>query len=406
MFCHFSNEAGILMKKVLFVIDSLNSGGAEKSLISLLTLFNYEKYDVDLLLFSTEGLYLSLLPDKVNIINVPEFIQKQRMDFKYLIKGKNYHELYTRIRISFSMRNPFKRKNMHSAQIIWNWLSKEIPNLEQKYDFAIAYSQGIPTYFVAEKVKATKKFCWINTDYRVALYNKKYDKKYYEQFDNIIAVSDYNRDIFIKEIPSLQQKTCVIYDIVSPKLIRSMAKQRGGFNDFFDGIRILTIGRIVSVKGYDLAIEACYKLKKSGYKIKWYAIGEGNLKYEYEKKIKEFNIQDTFIFLGTHCNPYTYLSQCDIYVQPSRFEGYGLAIAEARILWKPIIATNFTVVHNQIKDKENGLIVSMDPDDIFHGIKNLIEDNNLRNQLIVNLHNTIKGTEEEISKIYALMESK
>ena len=121
------------------------------------------------------------------------------------------------------------------------------------------------------------------------------------------------------------EKTCVVYDIVSPTLIKSMALKDDGFNDNFDGIRILTIGRLVDVKGYDLAIKACYKLKSKGYNFKWYVIGEGNLKSKLENMIKEFQLEDTFILLGIYQNPYVFLKQCDIYVQPSRFEGYGLA---------------------------------------------------------------------------------
>src|SRR4051794_17137764 len=114
------------MKKILFVIDSLNSGGAEKSLVSLLTLLDYQKYDVDLLMFSPTGLYLPLLPKKVNILEIPGFIKAQHNNVKYLIKNKNFKELYIRLRASASLRNPYNKKKMHSAQINWSWISKGI----------------------------------------------------------------------------------------------------------------------------------------------------------------------------------------------------------------------------------------------------------------------------------------
>lgn len=393
------------MKKILFVIDSLNSGGAEKSLISLLTLFDYKNYKVDLLMFSPEGLYLPLLHKEVNVLEAPMFMKKQSSGIKSLIKNRNFKELYLRLRASISLRNPYNFKNMHSAQISWKWMTKGIDYLNVKYDIAIAYSQGAPTYFVAEKVKANKKLCWVNTDYKIALYNKIFDLKYYDQYDNIIAVSDYNKEVFINEMPAAKEKTCVIYDIVSPNLIKSMASQDGGFDDNFDGLRILTIGRLVDEKGYDMAIEACYKLKKQGFKFKWYVIGEGDLKSKLENMIKEFQLEDTFILLGTYLNPYVFLKQCDIYVQPSRFEGYGLAIAEARILQKPIIATNFTVVHNQIKNRENGLIADMNSESIYNCIKESIEDNNLKEHLFKNLGNENLGTEQEIKKLYSIIKN-
>ena len=393
------------MKKLLFVIDSLNSGGAEKSLISLLTLLDYDKYDVDLLMFAPTGLYLPLLPKKVNMIDVPDFIKKQHNSLKNMIMNRDLKDLYIRLMASVSIRNPFIKKKMHSAQINWRWLSKGIENLNKKYDVAIAYSQGIPTYFVAENVKATKKLCWVNTDYKIAPYNKRFDTKYYKQYDEIIAVSDHNKEVFINEMPIAKEKTSVIYDIVSPTLIKSMALNDGGFNDKFDGFRILTIGRLVDVKGYDMAIEACYKLKMQGYKFRWYVIGEGSLKSKLEKMIKELQLEDTFILLGIFQNPYVFLKQSDIYVQPSRYEGYGLALAEARILHKPIVATNFTVVHNQIKDRKNGLIVSMNPQAIYEGIKEIIENNNLKEYLCKNLSIENIGTEEEINKLYAIIDN-
>jgi glycosyltransferase involved in cell wall biosynthesis len=394
-----------MKKTILFVIDSLNSGGAEKSLISLLSLFDFEKYNVDLLMFSVEGLYLSLIPEKVNIIEVPDFMVKQKCDFKTLLWNRDFKDLSIRLRTTLSLRNPVKKKKMHSAQIIWQCASQEINNMNKHYDFAIAYSQGLPTYFVAEKVNAHKKLCWINTDYKKALYNKKFDKGYYQLYDKIIAVSDYNKEVFIKEMSSAERKTTVIYDIVSPKLIKLMASQEGGFYDNFNGMKILTIGRLVDVKGYDLAIKASYKLKNEGILFKWYAIGEGIKRTKYEKMVREYGLQDYFFFLGTHQNPYTYLKQCDIYVQPSRFEGYGLALAEARLLEKPIVATNFTVVHNQIKDRENGIIVNTDSEAIYKGIKEIIADNNLKEFLCKNLRKEHVGTEDEIDKVYSILES-
>lgn len=395
-----------MKKQILFVIDSLHSGGAEKSLVSLLSLFNYEKYEVDLLMFAPTGLYLPLLPKQVKILDVPKFIQRQQKGIKNLLKKRNIRDLYIRLGASLSLRNPFVNNKMHKIQIYWKWVSQRINKLDKKiYDAAIAYSQGMPTYFVAEKVNANRKLCWINTDYRFAPYNKEFDIRYYSQFDNIIAVSDACKNVLIEELPSIESKVIVVYDILSPTLINSMADENGGFLDKYKGLRILTIGRLVHQKGYDMAIKACFKLKREGFEFKWYAIGEGNLKSKLEDMISENGLEDTFIFLGTKQNPYTFLKQSDIYVQPSRYEGYGLAIAEGRILQKPIIATNFTVVHDQIRDGVNGLIVNMSSDDLYKGIKKIIEESSLRNYFSINLSHENVGTEEQIDKIYSLIGS-
>ncbi|MGE7856162.1 MULTISPECIES: glycosyltransferase [Bacillus] len=390
-----------MKKKILFVIDSLQSGGAEKSLVSLLSLFDYTKYEVDLLMFSASGLYLPLLPKQVNVLGVPTIIKRQAEKFNYLIKHKYFKELFLRIGASISLRNPYINKNFHAAQIVWKWLSKGLESLKEKYDVAIAYSQGMPTYFVANKVYAYKKIAWVNTDYKLAAYNKDFDLNYYEEFNEIVAVSDVCKEVLTQEIPKIESKIQVVYDIISPTLIKSMANENEGFSDQFDGLRILTIGRLVYEKGYELAVEACYRLKQKGYRFKWYVIGEGNLQSELEDMVSKYNLHDTFMLLGTFKNPYPFIKQSDIYVQPSRYEGYGLAIAEARIFQKPIVVTDFITVHNQIKNRENGLIVKMDSEAIYEGVKEIIENDLLKKHLCENLKKDKVGTEEEIKKIYA-----
>ncbi|GAE35930.1 glycosyltransferase [Halalkalibacter akibai] len=197
---------------------------------------------------------------------------------------------------------------------------------------------------------------------------------------------------------------CVVYDIISEKLVRELSKQKGGFSDNYKGLKILTIGRLVDAKGYDMAIEACYRLKKEGLEFKWYVIGEGDLE-KYKKLVKKYKLENYFIFLGVYSNPYTFLSQCDIYVQPSRFEGFGLAIAEARILGKPIVATNFSVIHNQLTNEKNGIIVNMDAESIYGGINKLVNNSRLVANLRTNLLNDKVGTEKELKKVYSLLEN-
>lgn len=394
-----------MKKRVLFVIDSLHSGGAEKSLISLLWVFNHKQYDIDLFMFSPNGLYKSLLPGEVVVLDVPNSLQKLQQGFNNLLMNRNYKTLYVRLRKAIALRNPFLKNKMHTAQISWEWLSKGIENMDVNYDIAIAYSQGVPTYYVAEKVNAKKKLCWINTDYRLASFNKEYDRKYYEQYHHICAVSNYACDIFTKEMPIAKEKTSVVQDIISPAFIQSMANQQHEpiFKNY-QGLRILTIGRLVEVKGYDMAIDACSMLKRKGFEFKWYAIGEGPLKRELADKIKRLGLEDTFILLGTYQHPYAFIKKSDIYVQPSRYEGYGMAVAEARTLNIPVVATRFDAVFNQLTDGENGLVVDMNAEAIYNGINRLILEKDLRKQIVNALKNEKKGNVEQIEKLYALLE--
>lgn len=393
-----------MKKKVLFVIDSLNSGGAEKSLVSLLSLFDYERFDVDLLTFKEGGLYVPLLSKNVNLIDSPKIFDKMQESVLELIKKKDLKTMLWRINTGFSLRYKGKITSIkHGAQLMWPRLDKVIPKLEDKYDIAIAYSQGTPTYYVAEKVSATMKVCWINTDYDKAGYSKEFDESYYKKFDYIVTVSEKNREILNNVYPKFENKIKVIYDIISPKMIKKLSHENDGYEDNFKGTRILTIGRHVYLKGYDMAIDAAMLLKKDGINFRWYSIGEGELTYELKEKIKKYNLEENFIFLGTFTNPYPFIKNCDIYCQPSRFEGFGLAIAEAKVLNKIVVATKFDIVCDQIVNGVNGMISDMDGVSIGKIIERLISNSDLNINIINNLKKENIGSEQEIKKIYQLI---
>lgn len=382
-----------MKKRVLFVIDSLNSGGAEKSLVSLLSLINYEKFDVELLLFNKSGLYLPLVPKEVKILDIPEYFNNSnKIKFK-IAKIKN----------SILIRSSIYKKKFHGAQITASNILKTLNNQIEKYDIAIAYSQGFPTYYVADKVSAVKKICWINTDYKKAGYNIEFDRKYYEKYNYMIIVSKKNKEIIESVYPEFKSKMRVIYDIISKELVKKMAVDGDGYNDNFDGIRILTIGRHVHLKGYDLAIEAAKILKEKGIKFRWYSIGEGILTNKLKRQVKNNNLDDEFIFLGTYTNPYPFIYQSDIYCQPSRFEGFGMAIAEAKILRKPIVATNFEVVYDQIDNGKNGLIVEMNAENISKAICTLINNKEVWNEKVKNIKYNFDENESSIIDFYKIV---
>ena len=393
-----------MKKRILFVIDSLHSGGAEKSLVSLLSLFDYENYEVDLLTFKGGGLYVPLLSQNVKLIDSPDIFNKMKLSISDLIKRKEFKIVLWRVNTSISLRCKSKISDIkHGAQLMWTSLNNVIPQLKPEYDVAIAYSQGTPTYYVAEKVSAKKKLCWVNIDYKFAGYNKDFDFKYYEKFNNIVAVSKVCTEVLKDVFPEFKNKIVTIYDIISEDLINKMANENIGFDDNYNGIRILTIGRLVYQKGYEYAVEAAKFLKNRKIDFRWYVIGEGDLKDKLEKMVREYKLEENFKFLGTFTNPYPFIKQCDIYCQPSRFEGFGLAIAEARILNKPIVATNFDIVYDQINNGENGLISDMDGEALSKKIQLLIENKEIRQKITNNLRNEKVGTEKEIEKIYSLI---
>ncbi|WP_025739384.1 glycosyltransferase [Aquimarina pacifica] len=398
-------------KKVLFVIDSLSSGGAEKSLVTVLSLLDKTKYDIHLLTFKKGGLYEPLVPEEVIRLEAPDY-------FKYLSRNpeisfsKQISFSFNKYLAAFGLRfnrvigNLVSKYKLHPAQTNWFFTKSGFEPLEQEFDAAVAYSQGLPTYYVATKVKSKTKFCWININYSHAGYSSKFDYPFYSKYTNIVTVSDKANEVFGMAHPDFKEKTGVVYDILSGEVIKKMGEDTTvGFTDGYTGTRILTIGRLATQKGYDMAIKACSILKKKGIDFRWYAIGEGPLKIELEKLVKEFDVESNFIFLGTFSNPYPFVKQCDIYCQPSKFEGFGLAIAEARILAKPIVVTNFEIVYNQIKHTHNGFITEMNANAIADGLEEVIGNEDIQNKFVANLEKEVISNESEISKVSALLDA-
>lgn len=394
------------MKKILFVIDSLACAGAEKSLITLLNLLDYTKYDVDLQLFGYGEALEELLPKEVNLLKPLNYSNFSSLNLKEAsinsIKSLDFSFLVARIKFSTKIRIR-KYGNIQKARIFWQCLSSVIEKNEKEYDIAISYAQGIPTFYVADKIKAKNKYAWVNVSYRLSGKDKKFQEQYYNKYKKIVAVSHSTREIFSETFPKYKDKIEVIYDINDPNFIYKMASMNKSYNDNFTGLRILTVGRLANQKGYDIALEACKILKNEGINFKWYSLGIGPLKLEIEKYIKNNNLEDNFILLGVKSNPYPYFRDCDIYVQTSKFEGFGLAIAEARMLNKPVVTTRFDAVYNQMIDRKNGLVVDMNAYGVANGILELINNNEVKENIVEYLKNEKKGNIEELDKFYNLI---
>ncbi|PGT96257.1 MULTISPECIES: glycosyltransferase [Bacillus] len=397
-----------MKKKILFIINNLNCGGAEKALVSLLENMNYSMYNVDLFLFKHEGVFFNKIPKQVNLLE--EQLEYQYFDMPIkkaiveCIKSRRVDVAVARICAGYIFKS--EKNRTRCEQRVWKYLSKGLKHLDQNYDVAIGYLEKSPIYFVVDKVKAKKKIGWIHTNYSNSGMDCNFDNVYFEQLDNIITVSEECAKSLEENFEHLKYKIKSIYNIVSPNLISELSNVNSIDNCMSDKsyVNILTVARLSSEKGIDMAIESCKQLVNKGYKIRWYVLGEGREREALEKRIESEKLEGVFKLLGIKENPYPYIRESDIYVQPSRYEGKSIAIDEAKILQKPIVVTNFSTAKDQIRNEENGVIVEMDSTAIFNGIKRIIDDGNLRDRLINNLSKENLGTESEIEKIYELIE--
>lgn len=393
-----------MKKKILFVIPGLGAGGAEKSLVNLLNQIDYNKYDVDLFLFCNKGLFLEFLPKEVNILPLPKnfelFILPFKKSLKQLYKNKRIDLLIAKLK--FTLYNYSHKKLRHVDQYNWKYQSNFFETINNNYDVAIGFLEKTSIYFCVDKVIAKKKIGFIHNDYNKLGLDSNIDIKYFEKLDNIITVSPECLRVLEERFPLHKHKMSFMYNILSTRMINNMANSGSNniFNKKNNQIILLSIGRLTEQKGFDIAIKACKILVDKGFDIKWYIIGEGGDREILTQLIKENNLEDRFILLGLKSNPYPYIKQADIYVQPSRFEGKSIALDEAKILHKVIIITNYSTAKDQINNNENGIIVEMNSEGLSKGIISVIHDVNLQNKLKDSLCNETLGTESEIYKLY------
>lgn len=388
------------MKSILFMLINMNIGGTEKALINMLHELQKEKYKVTVLLLEKYGGFLDQIPDWVEVKylseykNLKKYINEPPQKiFKELLIKKEYINAFN-LFLSYCIS-----KLKDDISYYYKYLLKDVSDLEE-YDIAVAYAGPMDfiTYFVANKIRAKKRVQWIHFDISKIGFNKRFAENMYSKFDKIFVVSEEGKNKLNLLIPSLSDKTEVFFNIISSTLIKNMAENEEGFNDNYNGIRILTVGRLSREKGQDITISVLEKLLKQGYEVRWYCIGEGNMRKELEDMIKNKNLQDNYILLGSKRNPYAFMKECDIYVQSSRHEGYCITLAEARCFNNPIITTNFTGANEQIRNEKTGLIVNFNQDEMYKAIKRIIKDRELRDSIGNNLGKELIDTSGEIEK--------
>lgn len=386
------------MKKILIASYDLEVGGVERSLISMLENFDYENNRVDLMLYSHTGDFMDLLPTTPNLLKENKKYRTFRLSIKDTFKNGNINIGIARLIARFKA----KSRGYAQMQYIWKYALHFLPKNKKKYDVAISFLW--PHDYVAEKVDADKKIAWIHTDYSVIDTDIELDLKVWNKFDYIVSVSEDCKKSFLVKYPSLKEKVIVIENITSPKFIKKQSQEKvDDFKEDNNIFKILSVGRYCEAKGFDNAIKSLKLLHDRGYKnIKWYVIGYGGDEELLKNLIKENNLEDSFILLGKKINPYPYMKRCDLYVQPSRYEGKAVTVSEAQILGKPVMITNYTTASSQVKDRIDGYITELSIDGIADGIEKLYNNVELRKEISNNCINSDYGNSFELKKLYEI----
>ncbi|MBQ7594484.1 MAG: glycosyltransferase [Synergistaceae bacterium] len=380
-------------KKILVIFTGpLDIGGIERSLIGMLDAVNYETCDVDLFLYGHHGALFKYINPCVNILPEVNELAYTWESMLTKIKHGAYHSAIRRLETKFlSLFMKVDNDKMNALLV-----DKFAPKLDEHYDLALSFFR--PFDFITNKVNAKVKIGWVHTDYS----NHKTDIKTlfedYSRLDYIAAVSDDCARTFCELFPELSDKVIVVENILPINLIRKQAQEPINIFDT-SAVNLLSIGRFGRAKNFDNVPAICRMLIESGLNVKWYLIGYGGAEALIRQRINEENMNDRVIILGEKENPYPYIAGCDMYVQPSRYEGKSVAVREAQALCKPVVITNYETANSQLDDGVDGIIVPMDNEGCARGIAEVIRDKELQRKLIENMRGRDYANAKEFERL-------
>jgi glycosyltransferase involved in cell wall biosynthesis len=396
-------------KKILVISANLEVGGVERSLIGLLGILDYNRYEVDLMLWRHEGPFFKLLPKGPRLLpQIPQYSTFQRPIIQILREG-HVRIAFARLRAKFSSQLDGQRQHIQepgylAEQRSWRHALSSLPIIHGQYDLAISFFG--PHYMAADRVNARTKIGWIHNDYRMIPIDGVHEAKMWGKLDRIVAVSEECRQAFLNRFPQFADRTMVIENILSPSFIRQQGAEFDANQEMTPAAgltRILTVGRFSHQKAFDNAILACRKLVDNGCNIRWYAIGYGPDESMLRELIAANGLTDRFIILGVRTNPYPYMRSCDLYVQPSRYEGKAVTVREAQILGKPVLITRFSTSASQVDEGVDGHVCELGIEGIVAGVRRLIDDSAYRNRIAATAAMRDYSNHGEVEKIYSLL---
>ena len=406
-----------MKRRILIVMHYMEIGGAESALIGLMQSIDYTKYEVDLFLHAHRGEMMQFIPKEVNLLpEIPVYAQIER-PMKSVLRDGYYRMVAARLLAKFKTKQYRKKKGVKESaaglQYTADAVTPMLPpiNSDVEYDLAISFLQ--PHNIVAEKVRARKKICWIHTDYSVVDVNAELELPVWSAFDHVISISDDVTKTFLQTFPSLEPKIVKIENILSSEFVLKRSNEFNvnlNLNDNeIKNINLLSVGRFCEAKNYDNVPDICRRLNSSLFtlhsslSIRWFIIGYGGDEQLIRDKIAAAGMENHVILLGKKSNPYPYIKACDIYVQPSRYEGKSVTVREAQMLYKPVVVTNYPTASSQIKDGVGGKIVPMDNEGCAKGLAEFIMNIELQGQIKEYLKTHDYGNMAEVEKLYKLI---
>lgn len=386
------------LKRIVFLCG-LGNGGMEIALTRLLRKLDYNRVSATLLTAERQGPLLDMLPDQVTVRHC-HFTSA----FAYAIGVNDFSGCSAIRRSCYRLgRKLLTIASSDRRNLVYDYASSHIDDLPAEHFDAVLDFRGYGslTTTLGTRLSADFHATWMHDERMEWL---PLVMPYLHGYDKVFCVSESVKRRFAELAPAYAGKAEVLYNALDADDIRRKASQP--LPDDFAGCsnRLVTLGRLLPQKGIDIAVKAAVRLRDQGVDFTWLVFGEGDQRTELESMIHEYGLEHNFILKGHVSNPYPYIKAADVYVQPSRYEGYSLALQEARILGKPIVASDIPSSREQIVDGQTGILVRPDETAMERGIIRLLDDESLRAALSTNLRSEQFDYEDQVQRLCSLID--
>lgn len=397
------------MKRILIFSHAMELGGAERALLGLLENIDYRRCQVDLFLMRHTGELLQYLPKKVNLL--PEISQYASLAVpigqvirrgQFLVAaGRVVGKVMAAERVH---RLKLPSDNSVSLEYSHKYTVACMPKVGNgRYDLAVSFLT--PHYFVSQNVDAKKKVAWIHTDYTKVKVDVESELGMWAAYAHIISISEAVSQSFLAVFPSLKDKLIVIENLMPVKSIREQSEEFSAEHEMPDdgSKKLLSIGRFCTAKNFDNVPDICRRILQRGINVRWYLIGFGSDETLIREKIAECGMEEYVIILGKKTNPYPYIKACDLYVQPSRYEGNSVSVHEAQILGKPVAITDYATSASQLEDGIDGIVVPMKNEKCAAALGDFLQDEEKQQILVRNELGKDYTNADGLQKLYKLL---
>ncbi|MDE5929124.1 MAG: glycosyltransferase [Muribaculaceae bacterium] len=395
--------------RILILMHYLELGGAEMALIGLLHALDPERTDVDLFVYDHRGPLMKFIPDWVNLLSEIGAYTVMERPLSEAVRRRYFGVAFGRLAAKLRHR-AFVRKNrpaeIYSSliQYVGDLVTPWLPDINPAVEYDMCISFLAPHNIARDKVRARRHVAWIHTDYSTVDIDVADELKVWSAFDSIVSISPQVTNAFTERFPSLSSRIVEIENILPTDYIISRSEEFSADRELKGCPALLSIGRFCPAKNYDnLPFIAKNLVDTSCPELRWYIIGSGIDEPLIRQRIKEAGMEKNVILLGPKENPYPYIKACDIYVQPSRYEGKSVTVREAQMLGKPVAVTAYPTAPSQIRHGVDGVIVPLDNEGCAAGLAELIRDVEKQKSLAEYCLSHDFGNESEVEKIYKLI---